>query len=103
MSGKDIRDPKTGRFLPGYRPTPTTDAGKARKLLKEMIGGLLLNEFDRFEETFQKLATTSPKAYCEIYVGLLAYRLPKVSAVTVDDDTPANPAVALLKDLAVYN
>lgn len=68
-----------------------------------MIGGLLLNEFDRFEETFQKLAKKSPKAYCQIYVDLLAYRLPKVSAVTVDDDTPANPAVALLKDLAVYN
>lgn len=98
------RDNK-GRFVKGCtRIPPSSDVAACRKLGKAMIGGFLLEEFDTFCTTMHNMAECNPRAYAQCYIDLLAYWLPKISAVAYDADGGVeDPAVALLRNIADYN
>lgn len=100
------RDLKTGQFQKGHAKLgPSPEVKAARLRLKAMINQLLVDKFPDFEESLDKLKGSSPKAYCQIYVDMLAYSLPKISTIAfgADDESQTNPATALLKEIANYN
>lgn len=85
-------------------PQPA-EVKKARLKLKTMINQLLVDKFEDFQESMDKLKGISPNAYCKIYVDMLAYSLPKISTIAfgADDESQTNPATALLKEIANYS
>lgn len=87
---------------PNFEPKP--EVKEARKQLKAMLNDLLIEKFDDFKDALDKTKTASPKAYCQIYVDMLAYSLPKISTIAfgADDESQTNPATALLKEISNY-
>ena len=53
--------------------------------LKNLIDQFLDNSFEQVVEAFQ---TLSPKEQCQMFVGLLQYRLPKKQSVEVEPVKP---------------
>ena len=93
-------------FKKGNVPvSPTPEVKAARLKLKALINDLLIDEFDNFKDALGKTKQSSPKAYCQIYVDMLAYSLPKISTIAfgADDESTTNPATALLKEISNYN
>lgn len=74
----------------------------AKQEMKKMIGDFLIENFENFSDSMSKLKRLSPKSYCDIYVQLLNYNLPKIRSVQFDMSETDNPASALLKNLASY-
>lgn len=94
-----------GTFAKGHAPLgPPAELKELRKRLKGQISQLLVDEFDVFKNCMAKLAVTSPKAYCKVYVDMMAYSLPKISTIAFgsDEDGAENSATALLKSIAQY-
>jgi hypothetical protein len=63
-------------------------AGKNHKKtaeLKNLIDSFLDETFDQVAEAFQSL---TPKEQCQMYVGLLQYRLPKKASMEVEPVRP---------------
>ena len=87
---------------PNFAPKP--EVKEARKKLKAMLNDLLIDEFDNFKDALDKTKKTSPKAFCKLYVDMLAYSLPKISTIAfgADDETQTSPAAALLRELSTY-
>ena len=93
-------------FKKGHIPVQAPPEVKAARLkLKAMLNDLLIEKFDDFKDALDKTKTASPKAYCQIYVDMLAYSLPKISTIAfgADDESTTNPATALLKEISNYN
>ena len=94
------------QFKPGHPNfAPKPEVKEARKRLKSLLNDLLIDEFDNFKDALDKTKKTSPKAYCKLYVDMLAYSLPKISTIAfgADDETQTAPAAALLRELSSYN
>lgn len=74
----------------------------AKQEMKKMISDYLIDNFENFSDSMTKLKKLSPKSYCDIYIQLLNYNLPKIRSVQFDMSETDNPATALLKNLASY-
>ena len=93
-------------FQKGHEKIEAKPEVKAARLkLKAMINNLLIDEFDNFQDAMEKLKVSSPKGFCQIYVDMLAYSLPKISTIAfvADDESVTNPATSLLREIANYN
>ena len=91
------------KFQKGHAPLPRNpEKQEAKKELKLLIGDLLVDHFDDFTAAWMRLARMSPKAFCDIYVTLLNFSVPKISAVQFDESIKSNPATDLLKEMAQY-
>jgi len=96
---------KNGQFVQGHTHIgPSPEVRQARLKLKALINELLIDSFEDFKGAMNGLVKSSPKAYCQIYVDLMAYSLPKISTIAfgADDDTGENPATVLLKEIGSY-
>lgn len=74
----------------------------AKQEMKKMISDYLIDNFDNFSDSMTKLRKLSPKSFCDIYIQLLNYNLPKIRSVQFDMSETDNPATVLLKNLASY-
>lgn len=74
----------------------------AKQEMKKMISDYLIENFGNFSDSMNKLKKLSPKSFCDIYVQLLNYNLPKIRSVQFDMSETDNPATTLLQNLASY-
>lgn len=78
------------------------EVAAAKKALKDLIGDMLVERAGDFCECWDKLRTARPKEYCEIYLKLLEYKVPKIRSIQLDEETITNPATELLRKAANY-
>lgn len=67
--------------------------------IKERIAEMVGEKFDDFVEAFDKLP---PKPKCALFIKLVEFVVPKVSAIKFEEEDGSNSAIELLRLRAQY-
>jgi hypothetical protein len=87
-------------FTKGHkRKLPDPEKQKARRKLKDLLTDFAHDKFEDFVSEYDKLRG---KPKCDIYIKMLEFVQPRISAVQFEDLKEARDAVTLLRDFAKY-
>lgn len=84
-----------------YHP-PSPEVVRAKRELRALIGDALVDHHKDFLDAWDVLKVKNPKAYCDIYISLLKFKLPQVSSIAFESEEKENPAIELLRQMAQY-
>lgn len=96
---KDVRDPKTGQFLPGHRPMkPPGAAIRKTTEIRNKLSEFLSGKLEELPELWDKL---SHKERARLFARLLEFAVPKIQGIAITSmNEPTKEAIARVFDFS---